>query len=207
MTQLSPAQIKFFATAFWSGTDLDEAVAVALAESSGRTDAVSANPDGGQNIGLWQLDTKGGGKGVPVDMLKDPFINAQYAHKMWLADGKTFKVHWQSANDGSAQRYLSTASKAAGAGKTFGSLTGPEATVNTLAGGDKNSLFGQIGTVLQDLSTPAFWGRVALGVVGAALVIAGFVALSKPVTAPVIAAGSKIAKKTTPAGRVSAALG
>ena len=37
------------------------AAAVAMAESSGRSWVTSANPDGGTNVGPWQLDTPGGG--------------------------------------------------------------------------------------------------------------------------------------------------
>ena len=34
------------------------AVAVAMAESTNNPDATSSNPDGGTNVGLWQIDTK-----------------------------------------------------------------------------------------------------------------------------------------------------
>lgn len=34
------------------------AIAIALAESSGKVDATSPNPDGGTNYGLWQIDQK-----------------------------------------------------------------------------------------------------------------------------------------------------
>lgn len=49
----------------------------AMQESSGRADVTSANPDGGTNVGLWQLDTKGVGAGYSVDTLKDPMANAR----------------------------------------------------------------------------------------------------------------------------------
>lgn len=58
------------------------AAAVAEAESSGNSDATSSNPDGGTNVGLWQLDTPGGvGAGYTVDQLKDPATNAKVAVK------------------------------------------------------------------------------------------------------------------------------
>ena len=53
------------------------AVGVAEAESSGNAHATSSNPDGGTNVGLWQLDTKGVGSGYSVEELKDPVTNAQ----------------------------------------------------------------------------------------------------------------------------------
>lgn len=40
------------------GTAGGIAVAIAQAESSGEPDALSKNPDGGTNVGLWQIDTK-----------------------------------------------------------------------------------------------------------------------------------------------------
>jgi Lysozyme like domain len=54
-----------------------EAANVAIAESSGNPDATSANPDGGTNVGLWQLDTRGVGAGYTEDQLKDPGTNAR----------------------------------------------------------------------------------------------------------------------------------
>jgi hypothetical protein len=57
------------------------AVARAWAESSGRADAESANPDGGTNVGIWQLDTRGVGAGHSVAELKQPLTNAQITVK------------------------------------------------------------------------------------------------------------------------------
>lgn len=53
------------------------AVAHAWAESSGRIGVTSPNPDGGTNVGIWQLDTKGVGAGHSVAQLQDPLTNAQ----------------------------------------------------------------------------------------------------------------------------------
>lgn len=49
----------------------------AMQESSGNPKAMSGNPDGGQNVGLWQLDTKGVGAGHTVAQLQDPVTNAR----------------------------------------------------------------------------------------------------------------------------------
>jgi hypothetical protein len=49
-----------------------------MQESSGRAGATSSNPDGGTNVGLWQLDTPGGkGAGYTVAQLKNPLTNAR----------------------------------------------------------------------------------------------------------------------------------
>lgn len=60
-----------------SAAQAPNAAAHAMQESSGNKDATSANPDGGTNVGLWQLDTKGVGAGYTVAQLKDPNLNAR----------------------------------------------------------------------------------------------------------------------------------
>lgn len=54
----------------------------AMQESSGDPFVTSRNPDGGTNVGLWQLDTPGGkGAGYSVLQLQNPFTNARVAIK------------------------------------------------------------------------------------------------------------------------------
>ena len=49
-----------------------------MQESSGSPIAQSANPDGGTNVGLWQLDTPGGvGAGYTIAQLENPLTNAR----------------------------------------------------------------------------------------------------------------------------------
>lgn len=50
----------------------------AMQESSGNPLVTSPNPDGGTNVGLWQLDTPGGeGAGYTVAELQVPLTNAK----------------------------------------------------------------------------------------------------------------------------------
>lgn len=50
----------------------------AMQESSGNPLVTSPNPDGGTNVGLWQLDTPGGeGAGYTVAELQVPLTNAR----------------------------------------------------------------------------------------------------------------------------------
>jgi hypothetical protein len=60
-----------------SGQTAFEAANIAMAESGGRPAVTSANPDGGTNVGLWQLDTKGVGSGYTIEQLSDPATNAR----------------------------------------------------------------------------------------------------------------------------------
>lgn len=59
------------------GNTADFAAAVAMAESSGSATVTSANPDGGTNVGIFQLDTKGVGSGYSVAELSDANLNTQ----------------------------------------------------------------------------------------------------------------------------------
>lgn len=49
----------------------------AMQESSGSSTVTSSNPDGGTNVGLFQLDTKGVGAGYTVAELQNPNLNTQ----------------------------------------------------------------------------------------------------------------------------------
>jgi Lysozyme like domain len=67
---------------FWIANGGDPARAeyaagVVNAESGGDPDATSSNPDGGTNVGLFQLDTKGVGSGHTIAELQDPTLNTQ----------------------------------------------------------------------------------------------------------------------------------
>jgi hypothetical protein len=70
------------------------AAAHALAESSGRTWITSPNPDGGVNVGLWQLDTRGEGAGYTVAQLQDPTTNARLT-VMKTSNGTNWS-HWSA---------------------------------------------------------------------------------------------------------------
>lgn len=53
----------------------------AIQESSGNASVTSTNPDGGTNVGLWQIDTRGVGVGYTVAQLQNPNTNAKLAIK------------------------------------------------------------------------------------------------------------------------------
>ena len=72
-----------------------EAANVAMAESSGEPAVTSANPDGGTNVGLWQLDTKGVGAGYTIEQLSDPATNCRIT-VMHTANGTNWS-EWADA--------------------------------------------------------------------------------------------------------------
>lgn len=53
------------------------AAAVAEAESGGSATVTSGNPDGGENVGVFQLDTRGVGSGYTVAQLQNPNLNTR----------------------------------------------------------------------------------------------------------------------------------
>jgi hypothetical protein len=53
------------------------AAAIGQAESSGNAAVTSANPNGGTNVGIWQLDTTGVGSGYSVAELQNANTNAR----------------------------------------------------------------------------------------------------------------------------------
>lgn len=80
------------------------AAAVAQAESGGSPSATSANPDGGTNAGLWQLDTLGKGAGYTAAQLADPATNARVTI-MASANGTDWSA-WAAYASGAYRQYL-----------------------------------------------------------------------------------------------------
>jgi Lysozyme like domain len=70
------------------------AAQIAMAESGGSATVTSSNPDGGTNVGIWQLDTNGVGSGYSVAQLQNPNLNAQITIKA-TGDG----INWSEWSD------------------------------------------------------------------------------------------------------------
>lgn len=60
-----------------SASSANNAACHGMQESSGNPKVTSSNPDGGINVGLWQLDTNGVGAGHTVAELQNPLLNAR----------------------------------------------------------------------------------------------------------------------------------
>jgi len=60
-----------------SAATANNAACHGIQESGGNPQATSPNPDGGINVGLWQLDTKGKGAGYTVEELQNAMNNAR----------------------------------------------------------------------------------------------------------------------------------
>jgi hypothetical protein len=98
-TTLSPAAIgALWIAAGGNPFKANIAVCIAMHESGGRVAVTSANPDGGTNVGLWQLDTPGGkGAGFSVAQLQNALTNARVAIR-GSSNGTDWSA-WATAGD------------------------------------------------------------------------------------------------------------
>lgn len=163
------------------------AAAVGMAESSGRTWVTSANPDGGTNVGVWQLDTRGVGSGYTVAQLQDPATNAAAMAKG--SDKGQNWGPWQTYANGAYKKFLAqaiAADKAAGFGQgstiTGNPVTAVQGVVGNLLELPKQvldflrALEGPVHAIMW-LFDPSNWARILAGVFGFFLLIGGLVAL------------------------------
>lgn len=116
MATLTPTQIAALALgAGWSPGDATTATAIALAESSGRTDAVGdehlTDSTWGPSIGLWQVRSlraeDGSGAARDATRLTDPQFNARAAYQI-SSGGGTWRP-WSMYTNGGYRRHLGVA--------------------------------------------------------------------------------------------------
>jgi hypothetical protein len=86
----------------WPATEQDTSQAVCHAESSGNPTAFG---DGGDSVGLWQVDTRYHPQ-YPKSSLTDPAFNAQAALAIWRASGWTA---WSTFNNGAYRAFVTGA--------------------------------------------------------------------------------------------------
>jgi Lysozyme like domain len=98
------ALVQLWTSAGGSSSTANIAAAIAQAESSGRPAVTSPNPDGGTNVGLWQLDTRGVGAGYTVAQLSDPLTNARIT-VMGSLNGTNWR-YWSTYTGGDYRRFL-----------------------------------------------------------------------------------------------------
>ena len=147
------------------------AAAIAEAESGGRTAVTSPNPDGGTNVGPWQLDTRGKGAGYSVAQLQDPNTNAAVAVK-GSSNGRDWSA-WETYVTGAYKPFMSGSvppdPNVPAAASTTAKTTGADNPASCLIGGGEPGVFG-VGAAnfcLLDKSQ-------ARALVGGLLVTAGF---------------------------------
>lgn len=108
--QITADQIRQYAAAAgFTGDDLNIAVAVAQAESSGNSHAYNGEaqvctPQGKGSYGLWQIYLEKHSCWTPQQLL-DPQTNANAAFSIYNAAGQRFKP-WSTYNNGKYQQYM-----------------------------------------------------------------------------------------------------
>jgi hypothetical protein len=166
MTTLSDGQIAAVAKAA-GFTDVTRAVAIALAESGGQTDATNRNSDGSTDYGLWQINS------VHADLLKsgtwsNPADNARMAYAVYQSSGWTA---WTVYKTGAYLPFWARAAIAAG---------NPDTRIPTDTGaapGIENANIENVGLVSSftsfvDLITnPNTWKRISFFILGSILLI------------------------------------
>lgn len=178
------------------------ALARALSESSGNPAATSANPDGGTNIGLYQLDTKGVGSGYSEAQLKDPYTNTKItiAATNGGTDWREWADNWsdfieeadatlasfrQSAGDNLGS-YVKSVIKGLAGATGPGSIT-PSSSDNSGSGGggwlsfltDPLSAATDMLKIVEFLINPISWLRILAGFAGFMLLGMGLYMMAK----------------------------
>jgi len=127
---LSPSQIQAYAAAAgFTGDDLNTAVAIALAESSGNPGAIgdqSLAPTRGPSYGLWQINigSKANPQFASVNLF-DPQTNANAAYSIYSSIGGFGTTRgWTTYTSGEYAAYLQPTSPAAPAPVTLDASTG-----------------------------------------------------------------------------------
>lgn len=159
------------------------AAAIALAESSGDSGANSINPDGGQNVGLWQLDTKGKGAGHTAAQLYDPATNAAVAVQ-GSSDGKDWSA-WETFTSGAYKKFLQGGvAPSSEPGPSSSSTTSSDTSSDASAVGGVTGALKEAGTLVHDAAEALNWafeltrpGQGQRAVMGVVAVFTGWAAV------------------------------
>lgn len=183
-----------------NGQQLYISVAIALAESSGRTDAVNVNNDGSKDVGVWQINDvhKLLWTGRQDDRT-DPVQNAKYMFS--ISAGMSWSP-WTTYNDGSynnhMQQVMSELQNANLSRGTQVQLSNP----STLGGGygtapqilnlsdvpglsELKSTYATIDKFFKFLTNPDGWVRILKIGIGVIMIIAGIVLMMRSEIVPV----------------------
>lgn len=179
-------------------TELIEAVASAIGESGGNE---KARGDNGDSWGLWQIS-------LPFhpeyrsnpEQLYDPQTNAAAAYKIYVAAGRNFEpFHAWSHASAPKKVFLSAAAltgvstwEVAHPGAALGTIVKPATEAGGRAAGgvvDKvapgvRDVMGIAQNVGNWLTTEKNIGRLALGIIGAVIIVVGLAVLARPILEP-----------------------
>lgn len=183
---LTAAQIAYYAKqAGFQGNDLTTAIAVALAESSGRLTATNTNSNGSTDYGLWQINDKAHPDLITADaQWWSPPINAQMAFKVYSDAGNKF-TPWSVFKSGAYVTHLGVALVGAMNPDEQGVVQAGDNTVITHNPLEDmvapfKAIAGAVFKTAAWTSNPKNWGRVLFIGAGGALVIGSLAIMAKP---------------------------
>lgn len=223
---LTPQEIAGYARqAGFTGPMVAIMTAIAMAESGSNPRAHNPNASTGDNsYGLWQINMLGGmgparRKALGLasnDQLLDPATNARAAYLIYKQQGLNA---WSVYKHGTYAQYLGAATQAAGSPATVppagstpaggGAFTGDPGisgggTTQNVGLSDAvwgiGDVFAGFGRGLVWVANPHNWIRIAEGLIGGTLILAGAVLVARPAVQPAIQQAAMVA---TPVGRVA----
>ena len=211
MATLTPGQLAGLAAgAGFSGAARVTAVAVALAESGGRTDATNVNRAGtsreSRDLGLWQINDRAH-PWIKGQNWQDPAVNAAAAYRVYKEAGGSFRP-WVTYNSGASAKFQLQAAQGvqapaqvdnAGWLDKLNPLDELGAGVDAAADGVKLAASGAVW-----VSNPHNWLRVVYVVAGGALIVAGLQLTVSGRVAKVAAPLTGAAKTVVTKGKVKA---
>lgn len=192
MTALTPTQIEQYAyNAGFRGDALKVAVAVAVAESGGNPmaynpETAAGTKSGSGSRGLWQIY----GSAHPQynnNAVYDPQINASAAYSVYKAAGETFRP-WSTYTNGSAQQIAKSLNLPSVISATSDAIV-PTSSIPATNVQPMNEILSGVSSPIASVITgnvvsalpPDIGSGVALGFGGVALVIFGFIILTKAI--------------------------
>ena len=97
----------------WKGEEAVIALAVAMAESSLRSDAWNQSDPNGGSFGIFQINGIHKGSGETLDQFKarmfDPKLNVAKAYEIYVGAGRSFSPDWGAYTNGSYKAFLTQA--------------------------------------------------------------------------------------------------
>lgn len=165
MPTLTDSQIAgYLRAAGFPADQIATGVAIALAESGGRTDALNtANRNGSWDAGLMQVNSI---HGYSQSYLFDPKNNVAASIKIYRAAGNRW-TPWSTFNSGSFRRFLPRGNAVAGSAIPPAENTGvPKSTPRTLEDKPNTLVSGE------------FWTKVGLFLMGGILIFMGLYRLT-----------------------------
>lgn len=180
-------------------------VAVAYAESGGRTDATNQNRNGSRDLGLWQIND-GAHPWIKSQNWQDPGVNTAAAFRVWREAGGSWRP-WVAYTSGSYRQYLLQGKQGADAPVTPGA-SDPLVADPALGLGDITDAAESVAdavklaaSVATWVANPHNWLRVAWVAGGGVMILAGLNLAARPLTAPAVSSVKGVAKTVATKGK------